>query len=453
MKALFVCHDQEEWALLHKIFSSHFSKIELMCVLNTKDALEFLSFEGPFGLILIDAGMKEEDPMNLAENVIENSGDRPIIFIGEAHVLKNRIKGDAYLKSETMDIFEKPYDIIRFKECIQKSLNWAKKEEFEQSVIEVDRADFLPIKLRNLYLFDKIPFDCFIELTRTKFIKAFSKDVPYSQSAIQDLSKRNIKFLYLKKDEHLQFLENSLKRVMNNLSRELPPLKMLESQISGALILQQFVKEIGVNDAVIELADKIITSIHETYGSYQDFPQLLQSFPFAHRDSAERSILIFYFCEAICRGLGWSSDLSKKKLGLAALIHDTHLEQEEMLRLGSFDHPDMEMYPEEAQENYREHPRKAAAIANFFSGFSDAEFIIEQHHELPDGTGFPAKLNSNKLTTVSCVFITAHYFVNQLAASKVNMTSIIRILNEMKAPFNVGNFKEPMLILIKAIKG
>ncbi len=423
-----------------------------MCASNGQEALEFLSYEGPFGLIFIDVALKDEEPLELAENIIDNSGERPIIFVGEGSTLKARIKGDIYLESEVMDIFEKPFDIVRFKETIDKSLNWVKNEEFEQAVIEVERNDFMPIKIRNLYLFDQIPFDCFIELTRTKFIKAFGKDVPYSQSAIQDLAKRNIKLLYLKKDEHLKFLENSIKKIMLNLSRDLPKKKMIESQISGALVLQQFVKEIGVNEQVIELADQIISTVHESSQEILNFAEFITNFPFVHRDLAERAILSFYLCEAMCKGLGWSSDLSRKKLGLASLVHDTHLEQEEMLRMSSFDHPDMELYKEEEQDKYREHPAKAAKVANFFSGYSDTEFIIEQHHELPDGSGFPSGLNSSRITTVSCVFIISHYFVNQISVSKMNSSSVVRIINEMKAPFNVGNFKDPMQILAKAFK-
>lgn len=452
MKSLYISNDKEEWELVQKIFKSHFSKIELMCVSSGSEALDFISYEGPFGLIFIDVAIKNEEPLELAENIIDNCGERPIIFVGDEAALKTRIKGDAYLESEVMDIFEKPFDIVRFKETVDKSMNWVKKEEFEQAVIEVERNDFMPIKIRNLYLFDQIPFDCFIELTRTKFIKAIGKEVVYSQSAIQDLAKRNIKLLYLKKDEHLKFLESSIKKVLSNLGRDLPSQKMIESQISGALVLQQFVKEIGVNDQVIELADNIISTVHDNYMDKANLPELILNFPFVHRDLAERSIITIYLCEAMCKGLGWSSDLSRKKLGLASLVHDAHLEQEEMLRLSSFDHPDMELYSEEEQAKYKEHPAKAAKVANFFSGYSDTEFIIEQHHELPDGSGFPSRLNSSRITTVSCVFIIAHYFVNQLSASKINASTVSRIINEMKAPFNVGNFKEPMMYLIKAFK-
>lgn len=452
MKALFVCNDKEEWNLLHKIFKSHFPKIELMCVLAGEDALDYLSFEGPFGLIMIDAALKNEEPMQLADMVIETSGERPIIFIGDEHVLKNRIKGDTYLQSETMDIFEKPYDIVRFKETIEKSLQWAKKEEFEQSVIEIERDEFLPLKLRNLYLFQKMPFDCYIELTRTKFIKAFAKEKPYTQSAIQDLARRNIKVLFLKKDEHLQFLENSMKKVMENLDRDLPAKKILENQISGSLVLQQFVKEVGIGEGVIELADKIIESVDVNFKQYKDFTQFVLDYPLLHGDSAERSILIFYICEAICRGLGWRSDLSRKKLGLASFIHDAHLDNEEMIRLQTLDHPDMDHYTPEEQENYRTHARRAAEIATHFSGYSDTEFIIEQHHEMPDGSGFPAKLNSSRLTTVSCIFIIAHNFVNTLASYGPSKTSLVKTLNEMKGPYNLGNFKEPMGVLMQAFK-
>lgn len=452
LKALFVCNDKEEWNLLHKIFGSHFSKIELMCVLAGEDALEYLSYEGPFGLVLIDAAIKDEDPMQLAESVIDSSGERPIIFIGDEHVLKNRIRGDAYLESEIMDIFQKPYDIIRFKECIEKSLQWAKKEEFEQSIVEIERDEFLPLKLRNLYMFNKLPFDCYIELTRTKFIKAFAKDRPYTQSAIQDLARRNIKQVFLKKDEHLQFLENSMKRVMENLGRDLPPKKIIENQIVGSLVLQQFVKEVGIGEGIVELADKIILSVEENYNHQKEFLQFILEFPLIHGDSSERSILIFYVCEAICRGLGWRSDLSRKKLGLASLIHDSHLENEEMIRMQTLDHPDMDQYLPEEQENYKNHARKAAQVANQFSGYSDIEFIIEQHHELPDGSGFPAKLNLSRLTTVSCVFIIAHNFVNQLAAYGPSRASIFKTLNDLKGPYNLGNFKEPLQVLIKTFK-
>ena len=46
LKALFVCNDKEEWNLLHKIFGSHFSKIELMCVLAGEDARKFPALAG-----------------------------------------------------------------------------------------------------------------------------------------------------------------------------------------------------------------------------------------------------------------------------------------------------------------------------------------------------------------------------------------------------------------------
>src|SRR5690606_3535972 len=137
---------------------------------------------------------------------------------------------------------------------------------------------------------------------------------------------------------------------------------------------------VGIVEGVVGLADSLISSVDENIRDFKDLTPFVLDYPLVHGDSAERSILIFYICEAICHGLGWRSDLSRKKLGLASLIHDAHLENEEMIRLQTLDHPDMDHYLPEEQENYREHARKAAQVATQFSGYSDIEFIIEQHH-------------------------------------------------------------------------
>lgn len=453
MKALFICNDKEEWNLLHKIFTSHFKKIELMCVLDGETALEYLSYEGPFGIVMVDAAIRAEEPMQIAETVLETSGERPIIFIGDEHVLRNRIRGESYLNNDLMDIFEKPYDILRFKGHIDKAIQWAKKEEFEQSIIEVEsEEEFLPLKLRNLYLFNKLPCDCYLELTKTKYTKAFSKDRPYTQGAVQELGRRNIKYLYLKKDEHLQFLESSMKRVLENLAQPLPLEKIIENQISGSLVLQQFIKQVGVGEGVIELANTLIGSVDDTASMIKVVPKFIEDYPLSNGDSAERSILIFYICAIICQGMGWKSDLSRRKLGLASLLHDAYLANEEMVRIQTLKHPDLELYSEEEQENYTNHARLAARAATYFSGYSDVEFIIEQHHELPDGSGFPAKLNANRLTSVSCIFIIAHNFVNQLASYGPSRATQVKTLNDMKGPYNQGNFKDPLNVLIKAFK-
>lgn len=453
MKALFICDNKEEWNLIQNIFHAHFPKVEIICAIKSTDGLEYLSFEGPFALILIECSMKEDHPSQLAEQIFDQAGERPVIFIGTDAMIKDRVDENFFMQHEMVHIYKKPYDALALKDIIQKSIDWAKNEEFENSVIDVERENFLPMKLRNFYLFDKVPFDAFIELTRTKFIKAISKNKTYTQSAIQDIQRRNIKVLYLEKTEHLEFLESSIKKIIATLTKKGIPVKLtIQTQIAGALVIHQYLRDVGISETVISLVELMIESISKTYFQIGDLLTLLNNFPFENGDYAEQSILKAYLCESITRGMEWRSDLSKRKLGLTSLLHDCVLEDEIYMRITGRDTTEFEMLDEEQQKIFLEHPIKASELAQHFSGFTDVEFVIQQHHEQPDGSGFPKGLNCNKITTISCVFILASNFVTQLSIHGISKINIKNIMNSYYHHYNQGNFKEPVKVLKKLLK-
>ena len=47
----------------------------------------------------------------------------------------------------------------------------------------------------------------------------------------------------------------------------------------------------------------------------------------------------------------------------------------------------------------------------------DVAFIIEQHHELPEGTGFPRGIGYKDISAISALFIIAHDAVATMYAS------------------------------------
>lgn len=454
MKALFVCDDKEDWALLNNLFKAHFSKVELVCALKGSAAMDYLSYEGPFGIILIDTALKEDHPSELACKMVEISGERPIIFMGEHSLIKTRVDEKILLENEMFDLLVKPYDIETFKEVINSGLEWAREEEFEQSVEEFDRTELLPMKLRNFYLFDKIPYDTYLELTQTKFIKVISADKPYTQSMLQSYSKRSIRFLYLKKNEYLRFLEDSMIKIKKELSLHNQPIKkVLATQVRAALVIHQYIRTVGVSENIIELSQMVIDKTGEVFHQTRGIKKVLANFPRLRQDFAEHSILTMYFTESICEGLGWTSELTRKKLGLAALLQDSTLSNEDFLKIDNLESPTLQMFTEEEKIEFAEHPKKSAELALYFSRFPETDFIILQHHELPNGEGFPQRLNANKLTILSCVFALASQFVGKLVTSDDKSPSLLsEVFSYFKANYNTGNFKDPLAALEKMLK-
>lgn len=453
MKALFICDDKEEWNYLRNIFRAHFSKVELICAIKGSDAMEAINFQGPISLVLIECSIKNENPSEIAREIYESVGERPIIFIGTEVMLKDRVEPDLVESSDSASLYKKPYEVNKFKEIIQASLDWAQKEEFHSSVVDLDREEFVPLKLRNFYLFSTTPFDAYIELTKTKYIKAISKDKPYTQSQIQDIARRGIRYLYLHKNDQLKFLENSIDKISNILQKKtLTPKTILQTEIAGVLVIHQYLKNVGVTDKISEFILTIMDASARMFETAGSLGEILSQFPYEHLDLAEQAVLKSLISEGIMRGLGWSSDLSRSKITLASFLHDVYLPNEQMIRITHLEHPEFENFTEKEREDFLQHMRKAADIAKQFSGISEADFIIEQHHELPDGSGFPNRYNASKLTAISSVFILASNFVTQLAIHGPTKLTMNSVLGAMNNHYNVGHFKEPLKILKKAVK-
>lgn len=453
MKALYICDDKEEWNHISNLFATHFSKIDLICVTNRDDAIDYLSFEGPFALILIEASMRSDDPSDLANTVLSIAGERPIIFLGQKVHLTDRISDELYIKSEINDILVRPLDIQIFKDKIRKAVDWAKEEEFEKSIEEIDKDEFIPMKLRSFYIFKKVDYDVYLELTGTKFIKIISAGKQYTHSEINNYAKKGIRFLYLRKNEYLKFLEEGIERLITIFSsaHKMTSKQIITNQIRSVLIIHQYVQSVGVSENLIKLVDIVIAVSRNVIREHKKFKNILPFFPQNHSDIAEQSILTMYAAECVITFLGWASETSRKKLGLASLLYDSMLTNDDLTKIKSLEDPNLQLFTASEQEEFRMHPIKAAEVAQFFQGYPDTDFIVAQHHERPGGTGFPYKLTTNKLTAHSCTFILANNFVSRLVENGKNQTALLSIFREMKAIYNQGNFKDPLTALQRTI--
>ena len=454
MKALFICGDNEEWKLITNIFHAHFTNIDLLCVNTSQEALDTLMFEGNFGLILLECSMKDTDPTLLAKEIYETIGERPLIFIGTAAMIKDRIKEEFFDSHDMVLIYNKPYKPLELINSINEAISLAKQLEYEESVVELDPSEFLPLKLRNFYLYDQVPFDVYIELTKTKFLKAISSHKKYPQSLIQDFQKRNIKYLYLEKNEHLKFLENSVKKISQSLYQtdKSDRKRRLQTLVAAVLVTHQYIKDVGVSDQLKEFVDLIISNFGKIIEEHSSLEEILLNFPMEHGDLAEQAVLKGIICEFLVRSMGWRSDLTRSKTGLASILHDMFLEREEWSTITYKDHPHLDDLTELQKKNFLDHPKKAAESSQYFSQYTDVDFIIEEHHEQPDNTGFPRGINSGKITKVSAIFIIANNFVIQIVINGITASTIQNIIQGFNSLYTVGSFKEPYSHLVKELK-
>ncbi len=147
--------------------------------------------------------------------------------------------------------------------------------------------------------------------------------------------------------------------------------------------------------------------------------------------------------------MGWTSEVTFYKLSLASFLHDLTLPSDEIAQIQTLQELSLvrNRFTQEEKENFRLHPQEAAFLVASMSEIPpDVELIVRQHHERPDGTGFPSCLHHTQLAPLSCVFIKAHAFLS-FGQRSGEGSDVGSFLQQLGPAYERGNFGR----IVKAI--
>lgn len=151
----------------------------------------------------------------------------------------------------------------------------------------------------------------------------------------------------------------------------------------------------------------------------------------------------------ICIQLEWNTDKTLEKFVYAAYLHDMALaERPDLARINTFN--ELEAKKETLSEyDYKlvlEHPNIAdRSLEGMREIPPDVALIVKQHHELPKGTGFPAKIGFQKISPLSTVFIVASDLTEYILANpKWTMEAYLKLA---KSKLRGGHFSKVLTAL------
>jgi len=135
------------------------------------------------------------------------------------------------------------------------------------------------------------------------------------------------------------------------------------------------------------------------------------------------------------RVFGFGSD-EMLDLGVGALLHDVgKLELPERVR-----HPDLPLNPRELQA-YRDHVGLGVALGQRMGLGEGALAVLAQHHEMADGSGFPARLNLDRMAIGARIVSLVNRYDNlcnpaQLAAALTPHEALSLIFAQSRTKFD-----------------
>ena len=292
----------------------------------------------------------------------------------------------------------------------------------------------------------KESFDLFIKLGDGKFLQVCSKENDDMKGVLEHYRKKEqeVTFFYLSDHDYERFflqVKNLLEEFKDSSNKTYNKTEVTFTALDFAFsVAQEQVEALGVSKVHQDFINSSIDRICSDLKSSKDLFSVLKGMLTNDDYISEHSILNIYFSTYMLDKLNWSSDQTLKQMLYAAFYHDIEIKDATLAKISHLD-----QCADYKEKNFvKAHGNKAAKIVEQLPGLNhDAHKIILDHHEKPDGTGFPLGLTASNLPPLSCIFILSHEIVDFLIENDFKTQYLASKIQEMEKTWAVGNFKRP----------
>ncbi len=381
---------------------------EIIEAASGQQAIEILKKDTDFDLVLSDYNMPNGNGGELFSYITNTK--IPIRFI--LHTSDKLEVHDEFSNQSEVRYLQKPADAGKLEAVVRDTV--ARSQRVKKS--SVAKSEFCKIRAAALYRMSALPCDIFVKLSDSKFVKLFNAGDVLGDEEVRRIREKKVEYVYMSTVSAAQFLDR--------LFREVASLKTIKSagtseqfEVTAGIqkSIHEFSAALGMTPEVIRM---VRLNVAITMQAVRANPRLSSLFAKLSVDPenyiASHSIVLANIACGLAALQEWSSETTYLKLTMAALLHDICLNGEKFAHYRTEHDMFANMKPgetcsDEELKMYLNHPRLAAEmVATIPEILPDVATIIAQHHECPDGTGFPGRLDHRRIAPLSVVFIIAH---------------------------------------------
>jgi len=311
-------------------------------------------------------------------------------------------------------------------------------------------SDYGYVRVRSKLLLSlgSLKSNIFIRLFDRKFLKIFHGGDSFEQSDFDKYTgQRNIEYFYLQQEDCESFIDVYNADLRRLLSINPPPnpegVFLMAEQAQETV--QSLVKQFGFTPQVQEVTKNQIALSIKTMGKSPKLRDILARMKAGEgKYISSHSTMTAYVACSLAAAMKWDSDGTFFKLNMASFLHDMTLENDDLSRIESLKELESrksDFTPDEIRA-YKIHTLCGGELAQKFHEIPpDVDSIIFQHHERPNGEGFPRQMKQNQIAPLAALFIVAHDFVKYSFANPTNL-SVTDYVKSKEDFYILGNFKK-----------
>lgn len=330
-------------------------------------------------------------------------------------------------------------------------VNLALENKTEKNQIQKDPSRFcrIPLKLIKKHN-ESIPFDLFLRLSDSKVVKISHEEEDIS-GIFEKYEKKGVVDIFAEKKDYVDYL----KRLKKGLAGKFfDPSTTTEEKVEtldqSYQVAKEYLNKIGIDETSMEVAKLVAKKtqvlIKEKFNIFKFYNQ------FRNKCSGEyvKNAMVGFTVTCMIDQFEWKTETIKEKAHLAVTLRDIFLNKEDFILIQEHMRD-----PQKLPQYIFEHPIKTA---NFLST-DNAKWVppeiltmIKQHHELPDGSGFPFGITHQKITLLAAIQIVADWFIEEMIKCRFDYKRKDEIIGTLEMSFNRGNFLKALDALKKMLK-
>ncbi|HPI40809.1 MAG TPA: response regulator [Pseudobdellovibrionaceae bacterium] len=395
-KVLVVEDDLDVQEVIELLIQSNYDA-EVTLAADGNEALNILKQNIKFDIITSDLNMPKVKGDQLYFELRKFDSVTPFILVS-SEPLSNY---ESFKNPINLFHLDKPFTDEELKNIFTKALS---------NIVKTPTQEYIPIKLSVLIKIQEVHVPVYIKISENKYVKVLNEDAIFDSKELSRFEKKHTELLYIKKENFHQFLTQHQKLVFSKDAwSELNCIELSKELSIDLDLISKASKLFGWSPEVIELANKNIGKVIQLTDKNIKFVKVMEIFKTEKNIRlATHSIILTYLMTDIARKLAWGSELTFQKLAFAAILHDIDLDEDLFVAKQTLlQEGDLKGFPETTElKRILEHSNNAATLVlNWPLCPPDVDIIIRQHHEKPDGTGFPAGIRSQKISPLSALFI------------------------------------------------
>ncbi len=306
--------------------------------------------------------------------------------------------------------------------------------------------EYCAVRVATLVRLGVADYGLYLKLSDNKYVKFAHGGAALQESDVQKLALKKIDKLHIKSEEVLRLL-SGFQGYIGGVGKRahLTNAEKLAITHEANDLVRSLYSAMGWSKEVQAAAKNSMKMAIEFVSSSPRLIELLMMHA-AKRDSyvASHSSTLIYVCCALARSLNWVSEYSITKLSMTAFLHDlplTEEQEERVIQLNRRAYENKE--PSDEVEAYKKHPELAAELAAELEQIPpDVAHIIQQHHERPDGKGFPAGLKYAQIHPLAALFIVAEDLILFLEESDDLLRGMQLFVSQRGNVYRAGHFKD-----------